>query len=51
MHSKKLDKKVEDAQTKASESGEKIQQMQSVMQQAAAEAARAVAQQHSQESS
>jgi len=51
MHSKKLDKKVEDAQTKASESGEKIQQMQSAMQQAAAEAARAVAQQHSQESS
>lgn len=48
---KKLDKKVEDAQTKASESGEKIQQMQSAMQQAAAEAARAVAQQHSQESS
>lgn len=51
IRSKKLDKKVEDLQEKSSGSAEKIQQMQSAMQQAAAEAARAVAQQHSQQSS
>jgi len=41
----KLEKKIEDTEKKASEAAEKVQKMQSAMQQAAAEAARAVAQQ------